>query len=259
MKKNILTRISDFMAGRGFYIVLLLCVAALGVSGYYLFTGIADVGRAVSAPAAVVATAPPAVTARATAAPAPTQSGQQAAVPPTMSTPAPLPTATATPVPTPASTPTPAPTATAALPPATATASVFTWPVKGEVLRGYAIETLAYDKTMGDWRTHDGIDIACSSGTQVMAPAGGTVSDLYRDDLMGTCVVILHADGVMSTCANLAAVPTVEIGDTVRTGDIIGSVGTSAIAESAEGSHLHLSMTKNGVSVDPMDYLPERH
>jgi murein DD-endopeptidase MepM/ murein hydrolase activator NlpD len=140
----------------------------------------------------------------------------------------------------------------------TATASVFTWPVNGSVLREYGMETLAYDQTMGDWRTHDGVDIAASAGTQVMAPAGGTVVDLYQDDLMGSTVVILHADGVMSACANLAAVPTVEVGDTVRTGDVIGSVGATALAESGEASHLHLSMTKNGVSVDPLGYLPEK-
>ena len=140
----------------------------------------------------------------------------------------------------------------------TATASVFTWPVKGEVIRDYSIDTLVYDKTMGDWRAHVGLDIAAPVGTQVMAPAGGTVSDIYADDLMGTTVVILHADGVMSTCSNLATVPNVEIGDTVRTGDVIGSLGKTAIAESGEASHLHLSMTKDGVSVDPLEYLPKK-
>ena len=35
-KKPILERIGDFMAGKGFYIVLFLCVAAIGISGYYL-------------------------------------------------------------------------------------------------------------------------------------------------------------------------------------------------------------------------------
>ena len=110
---------------------------------------------------------------------------------------------------------------------------------------------------MGDWRTHDGVDIACAPGTPVMAPAGGMVADLYHDDLMGMTVVISHADGVVSTCSNLESIPTVEIGDTVRTGEIIGSVGESAIAESREASHLHLSMSKNGVSVDPLEYLPK--
>lgn len=239
MKKTMQDRVSDFMAGKGFYIVLLLCVTALGVSGYYLFSGLREEpARPVTGQATVVATPAPKPTPAVTA-------------PPTAT---PRPTPTAPPVPTvdPQTVPTAAPA------PVTATASVFTWPVKGEVLRSWSVEKLNYDRTMGDWRTHDGVDIAAAAGTQVMAPAGGTVSDLYQDDLMGTTVVILHADGVMSTCSNLAQVPTVEIGDTVRTGDVIGSVGTSAIAESEEVSHLHLSMTRNGVSVDPLEYLPEK-
>jgi len=245
-KRSMMDRIGDFMAGKGFYIVLLLCVTALGVSGYYLFSGGSGSGKPVSGTAQITVTATPRPTVRPVP---PTTAAPRPAVPATAA-----PKASATPAPAPAQTPaqTPAPT------PATATASVFTWPVKGNVVRPYAVETLAYDPTMADWRIHDGVDIAAPAGTQVMAPAGGTVSDLYQDDLMGTCVVILHADGVMSACANLEGVPTVEIGDTVRTGDIIGSVGTTAIAESAQENHLHLSMTKNGVSVNPLDYLPER-
>jgi murein DD-endopeptidase MepM/ murein hydrolase activator NlpD len=230
------------MAGKGFYIVLLLCVAALGVSGYYLFSGMTSPAQTASGAVTVVVTPSPTATPSGTA-----------AVPPTTATP--RPTATAAPAAAAKPAATPAPTVTPAV---TATASVFTWPVKGSVLREYAVETLAYDETMGDWRTHDGVDIAATAGTQVMAPAGGTVTDLYEDDLMGTTVVILHADGVMSTCSNLAAVPTVEVGDTVRTGDIIGSVGATALAESGEASHLHLSMSKNGLSVDPLSYLPEK-
>ena len=245
MKKTMQDRVGDFMAGKGFYIVLLLCVTALGVSGYYLFSGFGEEpGRPVSGQATVVVTPAPLVT------PAPTA----AIVPPTTATPCPVPT----PEPIPESTAQPPVITAPAEEPATATASVFTWPVKGEVLRSWAVETLSYDETMGDWRTHDGVDIASPAGTQVIAPAGGTVSDLYTDDLMGTTVVILHADGVMSTCSNLAAVPTVEIGDPVRTGDVIGSIGQSAIAESTQPAHLHLSMTKDGESVDPLSYLPER-
>lgn len=249
-KRTVMDRVSDFMAGKGFYIVLLLCVTALGVSGYFLFSGINDRGQAVSGPATVVVTPTP----QPALTPAPEHStpATTTPAPPTTVTPtaAPKPSATVTPTPAPAATPTPSA-------PATATASVFTWPVKGEVLRSHAIETLSYDKTMGDWRTHDGVDIACEVGMQVKAPAGGTVADLYADDMMGMTVVIAHANGVVSACSNLAGTPTVEIGDTVRTGDIIGSVGTTAIAESGETSHIHLSMTKDGVSVDPLEYLPK--
>ena len=242
MKRTMRERASDFMAGKGFYIVLLLCVAALGASGYYLFDSmIDDPGQTVGGTATVVVTPAPRLT------PAPTPAVR--IEPPATATPRPARTAS----PAPEASPAPTPAATA---PATATASVYTWPVKGAVLRAYNVEKLIYDETMGDWRTHTGLDIAAPVGTKVMAPAGGTVSDIYTDDMLGTVVEILHADNVISACANLAAVPAVEIGDTVRTGDIIGAVGASAIAESGEEAHLHLSMTRGGVAVDPLDYLP---
>ena len=236
MKHPFFARIGDFLAGKGFYILLLLCAAALGVSGYLFFSSGQDAGnQPVSGPAIVTVT------------PTPTSSPTPSAP----STAAPRPTATPAPTPSPQPAVSKAPAETG-----TATASVFTWPVKGEVLRSWSVETLSYDETMGDWRAHDGLDIAAPMGTDVMAPAGGTVTDLYTDDLMGTTVVILHADGVMSTCSNLSDNLSVEIGDTVRTGDVIGTVGSTAIAESAEAFHLHLSMTKDGVSVDPTEYLP---
>ena len=224
-------RLADFLAEKGFYIVLLLCVLALGASGYWIWRETTRAGLPADSRVEVVVT------------PAPTVRPE----PPTVATPRPTAVPTPPPVPAPTAKPTPI----------TASASVFTWPVKGTVLRGRSVETLAYDQTMGDWRVHDGVDIAAAPGTPVLAPAGGTVSDVSADDLLGTTVTILHADGVMSTCANLAGVPAVALGDLVTTGDVIGSVGGTALSESREAPHLHLSMTKDGVSVDPLDYLPQ--
>ena len=237
MKKPWTERVGDFFVGKGFYIVLFLCVAAIGISGYYLVTtlGGGDQDAAVNGPAQVVVT------------PAPTPS--VAATPPVVSS-APKPT----PATTPTSTPAPA-TPTPAVTPKPATA-VFTWPVKGEVLREFSLEVLAYDETMRDWRTHSGIDIAASVGTQVMAASDGTVEKVYQDDLMGTTVVIDHGNGLKSSYFNLAPTPTVEEGDTVSTGSIIGAVGTTAIAESYP-AHLHFEMTLNGLAADPARYLPE--
>ncbi len=238
MKQNWTQRAGEFLAGKGFYIVLLLCVGALGVSGYYLFSA-GRGGEDLPVSNQVTVTVTPT--------PAPVQSAP--AVPSAPATPRPVPSAQPVPEVTPKA-------ATPAAPAGAATAAGFTWPVEGQVVRDYTVEALAYDETMGDWRIHDGVDIAAALGTEVMAPAGGTVSDIFADDLMGTTVVILHADGVMSSCANLAPSAAVEIGDTVRTGDIIGTLGATAIAESSQESHLHLSMTRDGVSVDPLEYLP---
>ena len=51
--------------------------------------------------------------------------------------------------------------------------------------------------------------------------------------------------------------PTVSVGDWVECGDIIGSVGTTAICEIGQGTHLHFAMKLDGESINPMEYLPE--
>ena len=51
--------------------------------------------------------------------------------------------------------------------------------------------------------------------------------------------------------------PTVEVGESVTTGMVIGSVGRTAVAESEKAAHLHFEMTQAGVTVDPANYLPQ--
>ena len=111
---------------------------------------------------------------------------------------------------------------------------------------------------MGDWRTHSALDIAAEPDTRVMATAAGTVSAVYDDPLMGTTVVIEHGNGLTSLYASLAENPTVQVGDEVYTGTIIGSAGNTAVAESGRASHIHFAMYQDGQAVDPEDYLPEK-
>ena len=128
-------------------------------------------------------------------------------------------------------------------------------PLKGEILTAFSMDALVYSPTLEDWRTHDGIDIFAKPGTTVQAACAGTVDSVTDDVLMGTTVVISHKDGYCSTYANLQAKPTVSDGDFVTAGQIIGAVGTTAAAESAESPHLHFSVTKDGTPVDPNDFL----
>lgn len=132
----------------------------------------------------------------------------------------------------------------------------YVWPVVGPTEVGYSMDKLVYNVTMGDWRTHDGIDIAAEAGEIIRAAAGGTVEDVYVDDLYGTVVVISHGSGLYSYYAGLEAEPQVSAGSSVYVGDIIGTVGTTALCESAQTAHLHFAMSQDGMSVDPMDYLP---
>jgi murein DD-endopeptidase MepM/ murein hydrolase activator NlpD len=246
VKKTWTDRVGDFVAGKGFYIVLFLCVAAIGISGYYLFSTLGSSGSDVAADAPVSVVVTPEATAQVTA---PAVSSDPSPSPTTSASPSP----SASPSASPSVSPSSAVEQTAADAPA---ASVFTWPVRGEVLSGFSLEVLAYDETMGDWRTHSGMDIAASLGAQVGAIASGTVEQVYDDDLMGTTVVIDHGDGLKSSYSNLASTPTVSPGDAVSPGSVIGSVGETALAEQTRAAHLHLELTQDGISVDPANYLP---
>lgn len=135
------------------------------------------------------------------------------------------------------------------------TAPVWLWPVSGSIERGHSMDRLTYDVTLRDWRTHSGIDIDAPEGSTVTATRGGTVESIVNDDLYGTVVTIDHGDGTKAVYANLAAEPPVNVSDAVEPGYIIGAVGTSALAEVAQQSHLHFAVTVNGASVDPLEYL----
>lgn len=131
----------------------------------------------------------------------------------------------------------------------------FVKPVAGDIIRDFCVTELLYDRTMGDWRTHNGADFSATSGEAVMAVADGTVREVYRNDFYGTCVVITHTGGMESTYYGLAEQATVAAGDTVKAGDTIGSLGTGCHFESLEPVHLHIELTLDGKYVNPGEYI----
>ena len=128
-------------------------------------------------------------------------------------------------------------------------------PLTGETIYDYAMDVLSYNETTRDWRTHNGIDIAAEAGTTVCAAAAGTVYTTYVDDTMGATVVIRHQDGYVTTYSSLDSELLVQPGAAVTLGQAIGTVGNTAMLENALGDHLHFSVTCNGQYVDPSVFL----
>ena len=109
---------------------------------------------------------------------------------------------------------------------------------------------------IGDsYRTHDGIDICAGAGEGVMAAADGIVTEVYAHPMMGTTVVIRHDGDAESVYQNLAEDVAVSVGDTVKSGEVLGAVGESALIEIAEEPHLHFALRVAGKSVNPLDYI----
>ena len=244
MKRSLLNKLGDFVLGKGFYIVLFLCVATIGISGYYLMNSFTP---GVERPAAGT---PEVVL--------PDESGVTQKDTPPLAQAKPKPAEEPPVEPNKADKPqTPAPAQQPV--PVTPTApTVYAWPVEGEILRDFSVETLAYDQTMGDWRTHSGMDIAAAAGSDVLCMGDGVVKSVFEHDLMGVTVVVDHQNGVVSTYANLEAEPLAAAGQEVERGTVLGRVGATALAESALPSHLHLEVSRDGTPADPAELLPER-
>ena len=129
------------------------------------------------------------------------------------------------------------------------------YPIVGEVIGAFSNGELVKSATTGVWQTHNGIDIAAEAGTKVCSAADGTVYTVYDDETMGTTVVIRHDGGYVTKYSSLAEEVSVSVGQAVSSGDVIGTVGCTALLETAIGDHVHFSVTCNGEDVDPNAFL----
>ena len=206
--------------GRGYYIALALCLAAVGTIGYFaLRERPVTVKQQEPAPTLDIQ-------------PAPTQ-----------------PVVKPAPVVIPEPEPQPEITEPAELLPQVVS------PLDGTTVTVFSMTELLYDTTMADWRTHDGIDVQAEEGAAVKTAAGGTVQSVTDDELMGTTVVIDHEGGYSTRYSSLQKDVPVTAGQQVVAGEGIGRVGTTSAAESQMGPHLHFSVSRDGAVIDPRDYV----
>ncbi len=100
---------------------------------------------------------------------------------------------------------------------------------------------------------HPGIDICAPLGTPVRAPAAGTVALVERSGGLGLTIVIGHGGGYETLYGHLNRA-SIQTGQTVRRGDIIGEVGTTG---RSTGPHLHYEVHQNGQPINPRPFLLE--
>lgn len=133
-------------------------------------------------------------------------------------------------------------------------ANVMSWPVRGEVIMDYSMDKTIYYPTLQEYKCNPSILIQSEEGTDVAAAFSGTVADVYHDAQLGTVVEMSLGNGYEAYYGQLENVD-VAVGDTVRQGQIIGTVSTPTRFYSIEGSHLNFRVTRDGEPVDPLDYL----
>lgn len=99
---------------------------------------------------------------------------------------------------------------------------------------------------------HGGIDIAVKTGTLVGAAADGIVTVASTNvGHYGTAVFIDHQNGYITHYGHLSKI-LVRVGQKVKAGQIIAKSGSTG---RSTGPHLHFTVKKNGVSLDPLKFL----
>ena len=127
----------------------------------------------------------------------------------------------------------------------------FEKPVEGEIIKEFAKDKLVYSNTLGEWVTHNGIDIKADKTTVVKAAEKGTVKSIKNDPRYGLTIVIEHDSGYQTVYSNLLTAEFVVAGEKVEKGQTIGTVGNTATFEITDEPHLHFEILKDGEYVDP--------
>ncbi len=127
----------------------------------------------------------------------------------------------------------------------------FIWPVKGRISGVYGSRRILNGKPK---RPHYGLDIAAPEGTPIKAPADGVVT-INQQDLFYTGVTVMldHGHGLSTLYIHMIK-STVELGQQVKQGDVIGAVGKTG---RATGPHLQWGMSLFGTRLDPRLMLSE--
>lgn len=134
-------------------------------------------------------------------------------------------------------------------PAADAAASAYAQPVSGQTLAAFSGDDLVYNKTLGDWRTHNGTDYGCADGDSVFAPVSGTVEQTGTDGNWGPFVTIRDGKDRLWRLYGVAN-PAVKQGESVVTGQQLGTAGTVG-CENALGAHIHLEILEGDKYLDP--------
>lgn len=128
------------------------------------------------------------------------------------------------------------------------------WPVEGNVIIGFDMNNTVYFSTLDLYKCSDAVYIQSDVGTPVYAGHACQVEEIGYDTEIGNNVTVEMGGGYVVTYGQLRDVQ-IEKGATLEEGELIGYVASPTKYFSVEGANLYIKMTKDGVAVDPLDYL----
>lgn len=131
----------------------------------------------------------------------------------------------------------------------------FISPLNTQVMAPFSGDKLVENRTLKEWRTHNGVDFKAEVGDSVKSACDGKISAISFDPLWGTTVEVTADSYTLCYCGLSEELP-VKLNDYIAKGETIGSVSTIP-CEAKDGAHLHFSVSQNNEYIDPLSLLSE--
>lgn len=130
------------------------------------------------------------------------------------------------------------------------------WPIEGEILLDYSMDTTIYFPTLEQYRCNPALVIEGAVNDKVYAMARGKITKISENEETGCTVTQDLGDGFTAVYGQLKELNFSE-GDIVESGQVIGYVNEPTKYYVEEGSNVYFRLEKDGKAVNPKEYLPE--
>lgn len=133
--------------------------------------------------------------------------------------------------------------------------SLMEWPVNGQVVLDYNMDNTVYFPTLNVYKLNPAVAISAEVGAPVAAVANGKIVSVLENEETGTTVTVDMGNGYQAVYGQLKDVP-FQAEEYVTAGAVLGYINEPTKYYTEEGANLYFSLSKDGVSLDPMEYLP---
>ena len=133
--------------------------------------------------------------------------------------------------------------------------SLMEWPVNGQVVLDYNMDNTIYFPTLNVYKLNPAIAISSEIGAPVAAVANGKIVSVVNNEETGQTVTVDMGNGYQAVYGQLKDVP-FQAEEYVSAGSVLGYISEPTKYYTEEGANLYFALSKDGVPLDPMQYLP---
>lgn len=128
------------------------------------------------------------------------------------------------------------------------------WPIQGNVIMNFSMDQTVYFATLDQYKYNPALIIQAEVNSQIAAVAEGKITAIETNEETGATMTVDMGDGYSAVYGQLKEIPQ-EVGDHLEAGEAIGYISEPTKYFSVEGSNLYFQLLKDGVPINPMEFL----